>query len=158
MFGTFRKWILNPKPISKNPLIFFFSFSSKNLLIFFSSLELKKGSIRKKDLKKKGKIGWGSTQKSKLTSEQAMVIRHKPPKLNHNSCNHHSTFLAVMAWGDTRMASSDIEVTGSSAAANTQNPPNEAAPVDVFSASAYADLEKLSKFVEQEGASLDTRY
>lgn len=58
------------------------------------------------------------------------------------------------------MASSEIEVTESSggAAAGPQDPPGEAAAaaaaVDVFSAAAYGDLEKLSKFVEQDGASL----
>ncbi|KAK3414025.1 hypothetical protein EUGRSUZ_I02519 [Eucalyptus grandis] len=58
------------------------------------------------------------------------------------------------------MASSEIEVTEPSVAAAAQDPPGEAAAaaavVDVFSASAYGDLEQLRRFVEQGGASLST--
>lgn len=58
------------------------------------------------------------------------------------------------------MASSEIEVTEPSVAATAQDPPGEAAAaaavVDVFSASAYGDLEQLRRFVEQGGASLST--
>ncbi|KAK3414030.1 hypothetical protein EUGRSUZ_I02521 [Eucalyptus grandis] len=56
------------------------------------------------------------------------------------------------------MASSEIEVTESPGAATAQDPPGEAAAavVDVFSASAYGDLEQLRRFVEQGGASLST--
>lgn len=51
------------------------------------------------------------------------------------------------------MASLEIEVVQSESA-KSENPPAEAAVIDVFSAAAYGDLEKLRKFVEEDGASL----
>ena len=51
------------------------------------------------------------------------------------------------------MASSEIEVV-SSEPKSRQGPPNEVTILDVFSASAYGDFEKLRKFVEEDGASL----
>ncbi|XP_031382603.1 probable protein S-acyltransferase 23 isoform X1 [Punica granatum] len=53
------------------------------------------------------------------------------------------------------MASSEIEVV-SSEPAKPEKAPAEAAVIDVFSASAYGDLEKLRKFVEGDGASLSS--
>lgn len=53
------------------------------------------------------------------------------------------------------MASSEIEVI-SAESAKSENPPAEAAVIDVFSAAAYGDFEKLRKFVEEDGASLST--
>lgn len=51
------------------------------------------------------------------------------------------------------MASSEIEVVSSDN--RTQKAPNQvAAVVDVFSASAYGDFQKLRKFVEEDGASV----
>ncbi|KAI4296488.1 hypothetical protein L6164_036441 [Bauhinia variegata] len=50
------------------------------------------------------------------------------------------------------MASSEIEVVSSDSKA--QNIPNEPPIVDVFSACVYGDLEKLRKFVEEDGASV----
>ncbi|XP_009368343.1 probable protein S-acyltransferase 23 isoform X1 [Pyrus x bretschneideri] len=50
------------------------------------------------------------------------------------------------------MASSEIEVVSSEP--NTQKNPAEVSVLDVFSASAYGDFQKLRKFVEQDGASL----
>ncbi|KAK4789962.1 hypothetical protein SAY86_017266 [Trapa natans] len=55
------------------------------------------------------------------------------------------------------MASSEIEVVQSESA-KSENPPAETAVVDVFSAAAYGDFEKLRKFVEEDGASLSTRH
>ncbi|XP_065871386.1 probable protein S-acyltransferase 23 isoform X2 [Euphorbia lathyris] len=55
------------------------------------------------------------------------------------------------------MASSEIEVVSSeSKVQEPEHSPNGEAPIviDVYSASAYGDLEKLRKFVEQDGASL----
>lgn len=54
------------------------------------------------------------------------------------------------------MASSEIEIVSES---NDQKvlespKPHEVAIIDVFSASAYGDFEKLRKFVEEDGASL----
>lgn len=54
------------------------------------------------------------------------------------------------------MASSEIEIVSDS---NEQKPssngnPNEVQIVDLYSASAYGDFEKLRKFVENDGASL----
>lgn len=50
------------------------------------------------------------------------------------------------------MASSEIEVVSSDSKA--QPSPSEAAVIDLFSACAYGDFQKLRKFVEEEGASL----
>jgi hypothetical protein len=50
------------------------------------------------------------------------------------------------------MASSEIEVVSSDSKAH-QNP-SEAPVIDVFSACAYGDFQKLRKFVEEDGASL----
>lgn len=50
------------------------------------------------------------------------------------------------------MASSEIEVVSSDS--KTQKNPTEVPVIDVFSASAYGDFQKLRKFVEQDGASL----
>ncbi|KAM7479065.1 hypothetical protein LguiA_027278 [Lonicera macranthoides] len=54
------------------------------------------------------------------------------------------------------MASSEIEIVSESNDQKVleQPKPNEVAIVDVFSASAYGDFEKLRKFVEQDGVSL----
>ncbi|XP_037491082.1 probable protein S-acyltransferase 23 isoform X1 [Jatropha curcas] len=54
------------------------------------------------------------------------------------------------------MASSEIEVVSSQTKTQPQQSPSNGAPpvIDVFSASAYGDFEKLRKFVEQDGASL----
>ncbi|XP_071721698.1 probable protein S-acyltransferase 23 [Rutidosis leptorrhynchoides] len=55
------------------------------------------------------------------------------------------------------MVSSEIEVVSSSTSNSQQNPNEPSAPVsihDVFSASAYGDLEKLKQFVELDGVSL----
>ncbi|KAJ9175028.1 hypothetical protein P3X46_013615 [Hevea brasiliensis] len=54
------------------------------------------------------------------------------------------------------MASSEIEVVSSESKTQPEQSPNGNAPtvIDVFSASAYGDLEKLCRFVEQDGASL----
>lgn len=55
------------------------------------------------------------------------------------------------------MASSEIEIVSSSDSKTTveQNPTAVEVPIiDVFSASAYGDFQKLRKFVEQDGASL----
>ncbi|OAY45293.1 probable protein S-acyltransferase 23 isoform X1 [Manihot esculenta] len=54
------------------------------------------------------------------------------------------------------MASSEIEVVSSESKTQPEQSPNNNAPtvIDVFSASAYGDFEKLRKFVEQDGASL----
>lgn len=54
------------------------------------------------------------------------------------------------------MASSEIEVVSSESKTQSEQSPNNNAPtvIDVFSASAYGDFEKLRKFVEQDGASL----
>ncbi|XVF68144.1 hypothetical protein PTKIN_Ptkin10aG0180100 [Pterospermum kingtungense] len=56
------------------------------------------------------------------------------------------------------MDSSEIEVVSSESEPRTQqqNPTQEIAIVDVFSASAYGDFDKLRKFVEEDGASLIT--
>ncbi|PON39771.1 Transmembrane protein [Parasponia andersonii] len=53
------------------------------------------------------------------------------------------------------MASSEIEVVVSSES-NSQRPPNEVNILDVFSACAYGDFDKLRKFVEEDAASLAT--
>jgi ankyrin repeat protein len=50
------------------------------------------------------------------------------------------------------MASSEIEVVSSDS--KSQQSPSEAAVIDVFSACAYGDFQKLRKFVEEDGASL----
>ena len=56
------------------------------------------------------------------------------------------------------MASSEIEIVSASDSNAQQQNPNEevsvAPVVDVFSASAYGDFDKLRKFVEEDGASL----
>lgn len=52
------------------------------------------------------------------------------------------------------MGSSEIEVVSSDSKA--QQNPSELLVIDVYSASAYGDLEKLRKFVEENGASLST--
>ncbi|XP_022748621.1 probable protein S-acyltransferase 23 [Durio zibethinus] len=56
------------------------------------------------------------------------------------------------------MASSEIEVLSLESEPKTQqqNPTQQIAVVDVFSASAYGDFHKLRKFVEEDGASLIT--
>lgn len=53
------------------------------------------------------------------------------------------------------MASSEIEIVSESndQKDNTETP-NEIAITDVYSASAYGDLEKVRKFVEKDGASV----
>lgn len=50
------------------------------------------------------------------------------------------------------MSSSEIEVV--SADSNALQNPSGVAAIDVFSACAYGDFEKLRKFVEEDGASL----
>lgn len=53
------------------------------------------------------------------------------------------------------MASSEIEVVSSTEANTHQNQnDNQAVVVDVFTASAYGDFEKLRKFVEEDGSSV----
>lgn len=52
------------------------------------------------------------------------------------------------------MASSEIEVVTQQS--NSGNSPNSIVVVNVFTASAYGDFEKLKKFVEEDGASLST--
>lgn len=57
------------------------------------------------------------------------------------------------------MASSEIEVVPSESEPKTtqqQNSTQQIAIIDVFSASAYGDFDKLRKFVEEDGASLAT--
>ncbi|XWS62512.1 hypothetical protein CRYUN_Cryun06bG0017500 [Craigia yunnanensis] len=56
------------------------------------------------------------------------------------------------------MASSEIEVVSEESEPKTQqqNPTQQIAIVDVFSASAYGNFDKLRKFVEEDGASLIT--
>ncbi|XP_050210401.1 probable protein S-acyltransferase 23 [Mercurialis annua] len=55
------------------------------------------------------------------------------------------------------MASSEIEVVVSSPSSDSKTPHQQQPPVvDVFSASAYGDFEKLRKFVEEDGTSLST--
>lgn len=53
------------------------------------------------------------------------------------------------------MASVDIAAV-SSESPNLQKPPAQETVMDIFSASAYGDFEKLRKFVEQDGASLSS--